>query len=117
MKLKMQVAVFEKAIAIQIQEQDERFRGRGTAHKVFLASNGFAIESSVRPDIELKKLWLRGESAREDFYVASREFLSDEDRDTFLRRMKGALTEWAEEWEGWGEKKKDSSANEGVWEF
>jgi hypothetical protein len=100
--LKMRIVKFDRAIACQILEMDERFRSHRTEPStVYRSSNGISIFSGRRPDFRNRDIYLRGDDRLRDNDVAWIVFASDEERDIYHGKMILALKEWAEKWEGW----------------
>jgi hypothetical protein len=109
MKIKFKLVKFEKALAFQVLEMDERFRRKDDAKDeyIFKASNLMEIISICEPDLlgpwSLGDLTicLRGTKKYKDFKVDAFLFQDNYQRDECHDKIINALREWAEKWEGW----------------
>jgi len=102
-KIVMEIIRIDKAVAVRILEMDERFRSQGEVK--FQCKNGFMVYShaslSIYPWGNNPKLFLRGNQRTLDKEWAIATFVSDEKREEFIVKMKEALGEWSQQWDGW----------------
>jgi len=101
-------------IVFQVLEMDERFRRKpeeGEKFYVYSDNDGIDIEisSSEFPMIKqnilprkIYKVYLRGATINLDYNVSV--YKSDSSKKD-IERIKKALREWAEKWEGWDKEK------------
>lgn len=82
---------------------DERFRclqEKGESNR--FVYNGFSIVSCQYPQIfSLNYVYLRGFHIHKDAIQVSYNFQSNEEALDFIKRFKGVLKNWAENWHGW----------------
>lgn len=109
-RIKLRLVKFEKAIAIQVLEQDLRYLSDGPRPS-FEASNGFSIRSDEGPDVCVDTLYLRGDDRSMDLDVETRHFVSNSERDAYVDRMTTALREWAEKAPQFGNDSAGAPAN------
>jgi hypothetical protein len=95
-KAKIRFVKFEKALAMQVLEMDERFRNGSN----YCCKNGFTIVSDAYPELGYKTICMRGHSSRDDLVIANRTFISNSNRDEMLAEYIAALKDWAENWKG-----------------
>jgi hypothetical protein len=103
MKAKIRFVKFEKALAMQVLEMDERFRGGVRKDNRFVPKNGgLEVKSGCVPSLTTEEwsFFLRGEERSEDFRISVKIFKSNSERDKALAKYIAALKDWAENWEG-----------------
>lgn len=99
---------FEKALAMQVQSMDERFRYEVATQRpeqyLFEADNGVQVKSGAFPFLDLTALTpeirLFGWETSADSKVTVSEFGSNESRDAALELVVNALEDWAANWPG-----------------
>lgn len=101
MKAKIRFVKFEKAIAMQVLEMDEKFRYTAEPSPDFESKNGFKITSLIQPFLDRRTVWLRGREHGRDYDVVTRYFDDNECRDDYLNSVILALEDWAKNWPGW----------------
>ena len=120
MKLKLRVDIFDKGVAIQVLEMDERFRtiSKSSKRKEYYSSFNKTIVSGAYPNVsEMQSiLYLHGYMVDKDSCIISTHFHSNERRDQWLAEIRASLAEWSEKWKGFNKGKKDKT-EEGIWEF
>lgn len=100
----MEVLRIDKAVCLRILEMDERFRASSSF--VFKCKNGVQVRShasiALYPHDSEPKIFLRGsvKSLDKEWVVAT--FPSNERREEFILKMKEALEDWSQNWDGWG---------------
>ena len=82
-KLKIQFWKAEKALAMQILEQDGLPK-----HKY----KGF-VKTEHSPALSSEEIWIRGSEVVYDFYIDSVYFKSDAERDAYLQKIVNAITD------------------------
>lgn len=109
----MRIEKWEKCLVMQILEMDERFRNDDfTSAMSYISANGVHIESSSSPNIhwddirDFYSIHLRGYDSPDDYKIVVKYFDNNNDRDKAYDLFVEALKDWAENWEGWKEKKK-----------
>lgn len=118
-KIKFILHEFEKALAFQILEMDERFRGLKGFGVTIKGYEGkyFNIKSSdcLYFHREVKDIYLRGHEKHNDLSAKIIYFDSNKERNDFKKKMLHDLELWADNWEGWKEKKEIKE--NGIYEF
>lgn len=82
-KLKIQFWKAEKALAMQILEQEGLPKNK---------NDGF-VKTEHSPAFGSEEIWLRGSEVIYDFYIDSVYFKSDAERDAYLDKIVNAITE------------------------
>jgi hypothetical protein len=122
-KIKFKLVKFEKALAFQIFEMDERFRVGvdgvdGTVNKFVSKMTNVEVRSRSKPCLENDFIWLRGYSKKLDYCVSIIEFENNKVRDKFHEKILITLKDWAENWEGFKEEEKEMiDYSKGIFEF
>jgi hypothetical protein len=104
-KAKIRFVKFEKALAMQVLEMDERFRGVSGKSIDFKSRHMITISSCWAPQILIDRLFLRGKMRNNDLLIESVRFDDNDTRDKTLENYIAALKDWAENWEGFKETK------------
>jgi hypothetical protein len=115
MKIRLAIALFDKAIYLQILYQDPI---SCDGNMCWTASNNVTILSSGQPQIDSTSsnakggfnIYLRGTSRMHDLDVVRQVFKSNDERDAYFSRMMDAIEEWAEKWTGWKNAKNDEKS-------
>ena len=112
-KIKLSIGVWGSQVLIQIHEMDQRFRANpDTPKQSFIASNGFSVFSASSPAINQLKdgyprlsdsLHLWGGKSSVDNVQLSYNFASQEEAKIYVSRLKEALHDWSQNWEGFKE--------------
>jgi len=98
-KAKIRFVKFEKALAMQVLEMDERFRAENWIVKKYPLGN-FAICSGEFPLIQTHELYLRGNFLNGDNNIPVERFANNVYRDKYLEKAISALKDWAKNWTG-----------------
>lgn len=108
-RLKIRIVDFEKALAVQILEMDERFRAEKSL--MYKSKNGFKIMSEFSPTLsdlraterskKFKGVFLRGYRGSCDYDIPMLRFPSNQERDTYKAQLIEALNDWKVNYEGW----------------
>jgi len=85
----------EKAIVFQVLEQDEAQRGTYANPKQFEASNGMVIKSQDYPRLTENAVYVQGGYRKHDHAPKLLRFGSNNERDRYLIKVRGAMQEWA----------------------
>ena len=100
-KAKIRFVKFEKGLAMQVLEMDERFRAECGLCNNCDCYGKMIISSSTYPSISIVNvIHLRGCDRKEDFKIALKEFENNSERDEYLAKAIEALQSWAGNWEG-----------------
>ena len=103
-KAKIRFVKFEKGLAMQVLEMDERFRSNGDQkYYISYRTGGVIIVSRDYPDINFsgeKAIFLWGLSDSDDDNVVVEKFTTNKKRDTCVEEIVKALKLWADEWYG-----------------
>lgn len=94
-------------VSFTILGMDERFRSSWSddREKSYTAKNGMVVESAAFPEL-VETVFLRGTDKDKDNDTACKWFETYESASQYSARVNSALTEWAENWEGFKEKTK-----------
>lgn len=98
-KLKMRLVTLEKAICVQILEQDERFKPGDN----FTARTGMAISNFDGPELYNNEFYLRGKYKNYDLKPSIMGFKTNEDRDEYIKKLITALQDWSDNFPGFKE--------------
>jgi len=100
-KIKYSLVKFEKALAFQVLEMDERFRNFNNPIS-FGGGGDLCVLSTNFPDIisESERVYLRGNIQKKDFTVSVDYFADNIRRDEMANRIHKAIKNWAENWPG-----------------
>lgn len=106
--IKFKLVKFEKCLAFQILEMDERFRCVTTP----ITFNGpFIVTSNVIPSLESGSVFLRGNYHEFDDRVSFIKFMNNTDRDVYHDRLIKSLNEWSDKFPGFKETLKAKEVN------
>jgi len=102
-KAKIRFVKFEKALAMQVLEMDERFRAdeKNWYYGAKLMCTG--IRSENLPGMVTNAIYLWGSNPVDDLKISTIEFETNAERDEYLEDAILALRDWAENWEGFEE--------------
>ncbi len=109
-KLKIRMEVWGTTLVVKILEMDERFRADAASRR-FVSKNGITICSSNSPAIDDSYIYLRGICKHEDAKVFSYTFKTEDKAKISMVKHLNALHEWANNWEGFKEKKETEAVN------
>lgn len=100
-KARIRFVKFEKALAMQVLEMDERFRAENLdTSKSFVARNGVRIVSSGCPQLrwpDRPAVYLQGTLHTKDDLLTLVAFNTNKERDRYLADCIEALKEWAKD--------------------
>jgi hypothetical protein len=93
--IKIRLERWEKALVMQVLEQDEALRG----NLDFKASNGWALRSVGSPDFNSNitktlQIFIRGEQEHRDMNIAVKYFDSNARRDKYHKNIVQLFTEY-----------------------
>jgi hypothetical protein len=91
-KLTVRIETWEKALAMQIQEQDFEYK-QGDE---FVASNGLKVRSFCHSALHIERVYIRGSNPQEDFKLASLDFATNKERDEYHKQLLIALEEFSD---------------------
>lgn len=97
MKGKFYLKRIKNVLVFGVLEMDERFR-RSTSFK---SSNGVFISSASYPEVHENNIYMRGENREKDKRYTAHPFKTEEAAIAEEKKIRYALKEWAEKWEGW----------------
>lgn len=104
-KLKFKLEVWESIVLFQVLEMDERFRSlEGGPSLRYKASSGLTVVSVCSPGIGSNTIHLRGEDTDDDLKPDTFTFDSPRRAEEYKQKALSALSEWAENWEGFQNK-------------
>lgn len=83
------------AVILRVLEQCESLRYR-SASLEFRASNGLHIASSLRPNLTISVLWLRGHDVSADNHTCMCQFKTESEAEAYVRIALKALKEFAD---------------------
>jgi hypothetical protein len=108
-KIRVVFVKFDRALAMQILQMDERFRTRSNdvEENSYIAAPNFRIVSNRYPSMIRGELSLRGTDISCDFRVDTLSFNNNKQRDEYLKQIIDALKLWAKNWKGF--KKENTS--------
>lgn len=90
-KLKVKLVKFNKAIAMQVIEQDEIITGSMSAPLEFKSQGGVMVMSGARPNLSRHTIQLRGEDKASDNDIVYCKFDSNEEVDEVYKQYVQAL--------------------------
>jgi len=100
--LKIRIVDFEKALAAQILEMDERFRKTNQEENKFISETAaFCVCSAYTPALYENDIYLYGSDSNYESHIQTNWFDSNKERDTYKAQLIEALKDWAKNWEGW----------------
>lgn len=94
-KLKIRFVKFEKALAMQVLEQDESLRGNNITLGYTCTETGLDILSYMNPHLDNDTLFIRGEEPLNDHEVTTIHFSSNKERDEYFNKCTTALRNFA----------------------
>jgi len=103
-RIKCRLEVWGQKLMFQILDMDNRFRSRnGRGYPSYHTGNGWRIGSAYSPEISVrdKDLYLRGRSRESDLEIVSHSFSTQLKAEQARDKIKEALKDWAQNWEGW----------------
>ena len=90
-KLKVKLVKFNKAIAMQVLEQDEIITGDISAPLEFKSQDGIVVMSGARPNLSRHTIQLRGEDKASDNDIVYCKFDSNEEVDEVYKKYMSSL--------------------------
>ena len=101
-KAKIRFVKFEKALAMQVLEMDERFRKISESFicSIHNTDSGFFVKSLNTPFMTDESIYLWGIRHLTDYRIVTRTFHDNFERDEYLEKAISALKDWAGNWEG-----------------
>ena len=100
-KIKFNLVSLEQALAFQVIHMDKRF-----LNCEYVACNGLQIKSTNCSHItDLGIIYLQGTVEVNDLNVSALYFKSNEERNIYKNKIVEALKDWADNWDGWLDKK------------
>lgn len=116
--LKIRIVPFERALAVQILEQDESQRRVDEFNLCsFTASNGYRICSAAVPQISDNTLYIRGSDKSYDFSVETQMYSDNELRNQVHTNILTALQEWSAHGGFHGKVKETNRIDDNEWVF
>lgn len=95
-KIKFKLVKFDKAIAFQILEQDERFRATNKKNLTYSGRPPLMVKSVSFPLLDNDGVFLRGFESGNDSHISFLTFKSNKERDDYAASLLDALRDWAE---------------------
>lgn len=86
-RLKVELVKMHRAVVMQVLEQDDATRGKGT----LCDHSGLVLIANTNPALCNKFVYIRGNSRMCDFEPCARSFASDEERDVYYDKLKALI--------------------------
>ena len=107
-KIKFRLETWGKSVVFQVLKMDDQFRysddkGEQDGLNKFLATNGFGVLSQHSPCLFANSVYLQGSDRGHDNMVRCISLTSNKSAEYYCQRLLTALSEWAKNWEGWGD--------------